>query len=62
MIGGVEGFSNELIPVAERLPGVGETEISTSVYDDVVQEVARSIQHLQWDDPIQEVGQGLLRR
>lgn len=62
MIGGVEGFSNGLIPVAERLPGVGETEISTSVYDDVVQEVARSIQHLQWDDPIQEVGQGLLRR
>lgn len=62
MIGGAEGSSNESIPVAERLPGVGETEISILVYDDVVQGVATSIQRLQWDDPIQEVGQGLLCR
>jgi hypothetical protein len=62
VIGGVEGFLNESIPVAERSPGVVETEISTSVYDDVAQEVATDMQRPHWDDQIQEVGQGLLCR
>jgi hypothetical protein len=62
VIGGVEGFLNESIPVAERLPGAGKTEISTSVYDDVAQEVATGMQYLHWDDLIQELDQGLLCR